>query len=165
MPDRLVLSGSDGVIGEPSLRLATELLSTAVAKEVQRDILRLEYRMLMALHEQASSQMAAAEKLRNMEGALAELQARAGEFAQRVEKDAASPVTTGQAQVAEKAPVAQAPVVTPPPFSPSRQHPAQWQKRRGVCTAYSWGRCLVSAAGWAGVATVKAGKLPPRTSR
>ena len=118
MPDRLVLSGSDGAIGEPSLRLATELLSAAVAKEAQRDILRLEYRMLMALHEQASSQMAAAEKLRNMEGALAELQARAGEFAQRVEKGVASPVTTVQVQVAEKAPVAQAPVVTPPPIQP-----------------------------------------------
>jgi len=91
MPDRLLLSGSDAV-GEPSLRLATELLTAAAAKDAQRDILRLEYRMLMALHEQASSQMAAAEKLRNMEAALVELQTRAGEFAQRVEKDVA---TTG----------------------------------------------------------------------
>ena len=74
------------------MRLATELLTAAAAKDAQRDILRLEYRMLMALHEQASSQMAAAEKLRNMEAALVELQARAGEFAQRVEKDVA---TTG----------------------------------------------------------------------
>ena len=68
-------------MGEPSLRLATELLTAAGAKDAQRDILRLEYRMLLALHEQASSQMAAAEKLRNMEAALVELQARAGEFA------------------------------------------------------------------------------------
>ena len=93
MPDRLVLSGEDGaVMGEPSLRLATELLSSAVAKETQRDILRLEYRMLMALHEQAASQIATAEKLRNMEGTLVELQARAAQFAQRVEKESASPV-------------------------------------------------------------------------
>ena len=63
-------------MGEPSLRLATELLTAAGAKDAQRDILRLEYRMLMALHEQASSQMAAAEKLSNMEAALVELQAR-----------------------------------------------------------------------------------------
>ena len=89
MPDRLVLSGDDGVsTGEPSLRLATELRSSAVAKEAQRDILRLEFRMLMALHEQAASQMATAEKLRNMEGTLVELQARAEQFAQRVEKEA-----------------------------------------------------------------------------
>jgi len=93
LPDRLVLSGEGGmVVGEPSLRLATELLSSAVAKETQRDILRLEYRMLMVLHEQAASQMATAEKLRNMEGTLVELQARAAQFAQRVEKDGASQV-------------------------------------------------------------------------
>lgn len=86
VPDRLVLSGADdAVVGEPSLRLATELLGPAAAKETQREILRLEYRMLMALHEQAASQMATAEKLRNMEGTLVELQARAAEFAQRVE--------------------------------------------------------------------------------
>lgn len=91
VPDRLLLSGGSAEVGEPSLRLATELQLSIAAKDAQRDILRLEYRMLMALHEQASSQMAAAEKLRNMEGALAELQARAGEFAQRVEKDVASP--------------------------------------------------------------------------
>lgn len=89
MPDRLVLSGGDAPVGDPSLRLATELMGSTTAKEAQRDILRLEYKMLMALNEQASSQMAAAEKLRNMEGALAELQARAGEFAQRVEQDGA----------------------------------------------------------------------------
>lgn len=89
IPDRLILSGGDAV-GEPSLRLATELLMVAAAKDAQRDILRLEYRMLMALHEQASSQMAAAEKLRNMEAALVELQTQAGEFAQRVEKDVAA---------------------------------------------------------------------------
>ncbi|MDE2441209.1 MAG: hypothetical protein KGP14_09300, partial [Betaproteobacteria bacterium] len=77
-------------VGEPSLRLATELRSASVAKEAQRDILRLEYRMLMALYEQASSQMATAEKLRDMEGSLVELQAHAAEFAQRVEKEGAT---------------------------------------------------------------------------
>jgi predicted negative regulator of RcsB-dependent stress response len=46
--------------------------------------------MLMALHEQAASQMATAEKLRNMEGTLVELQARAAQFAQRVEQEGTS---------------------------------------------------------------------------
>ncbi|MFN4341409.1 MAG: FimV family protein [Azonexus sp.] len=89
--DRLLLSGSEFAVYEPSLRLATELLGVAAAKEAERDILRLEYRMLMALHEQAISQMAAAEKLRNMEGALIELQSRAADFAHRVEQDGAGP--------------------------------------------------------------------------
>lgn len=112
IPDRLLLSGGDAV-GEPSLRLATELLTAAAAKDAQRDILRLEYRMLMALHEQASSQMAAAEKLRNMEAALVELQARAGEFAQRVEKDVvATVVPPASTQQAVQSPPA-APVAPP----------------------------------------------------
>ncbi|MCG2577084.1 hypothetical protein LZ012_08745 [Dechloromonas sp. XY25] len=111
IPDRLLLSGADGgTVGEPSLRLATELLSATVAKETQRDILRLEYRMLMALHEQAASQMATAEKLRDMEGTLAELQARTAEFAQRVEKEASAPAP---AQPASPAPVGVAPGEAP----------------------------------------------------
>lgn len=90
-PDRLLLSGGGGVSDrEPSLRLATELTSPVLANDGQRDILRLEFRMLMALHEQATSQLSTAEKLRNMEGTLLELQAQAAQFAQRVEKDAAS---------------------------------------------------------------------------
>lgn len=87
--DRLSVSGGmDGA--EPSLRLATELFSwsggRAETKEAQREILRLEFRMLMALHQQLTTQMATAEKLRNMEGALGELQQRTAEFAQRVEQ-------------------------------------------------------------------------------
>ena len=89
LPDRLPLAGGIDV-GEPSLRLATELLSwrggAAEAKEPQREILRLEFRMLSALHEQVTTQMATAEKLRNMESTLIELQQRTTDFAQRVEK-------------------------------------------------------------------------------
>ncbi len=89
VPDRLMVStGID--VGEPSLRLATELFAGSSggvgAKETQREILRLEFRMLMALNEQATSQMATAEKLRNMEVTLGELQQRAAEFALRVEQ-------------------------------------------------------------------------------
>lgn len=88
LPDRLTLSsGVDG--GEASLRLATELSSwngtTVETKEAQREILRLEYRMLLTLHEQVATQMATAEKLRKMEGTLGELQQRTAEFAQRIE--------------------------------------------------------------------------------
>ncbi|MBU2450544.1 MAG: hypothetical protein KJ960_14745 [Gammaproteobacteria bacterium] len=91
LPDRLMLS-DEGFGPEPSLRLATELFTGATeAKEAQRDILRLEYRMLMAMHEQATSQMAIAEKLRNMEGTLSEVQQRAAEFALRVEANGAPP--------------------------------------------------------------------------
>ncbi len=92
MPDRLLLSTGEDVV-EPSLRLATDLLSQAVgagsgeATEAQREILRLEFRMLLAMNEQATNQLATAEKLRNMESTLGELQQRAADFSQRVEKD------------------------------------------------------------------------------
>ncbi|MFZ2268646.1 MAG: hypothetical protein WAV95_13810 [Azonexus sp.] len=89
LPDRLMLSAGVDV-GEPSLRLATELpgSATAATTDAQRDILRLEFRMLLAMNEQATTQLATAEKLRNMEGTLGELQQRATDFSQRVEKGA-----------------------------------------------------------------------------
>ncbi len=77
--DRLLLSAGEGT-GESSLRLATVLGEQMLASELaeaQREILRLEFRMLSALHEQASSQLEAAEKLRKMESALGDLQGRA----------------------------------------------------------------------------------------
>lgn len=87
LSDRVLLSaGID--IGEPALRLAPELslpVEQLEIKEAQRDILRLEYRMLAALQEQVTTQMATAEKLRNMEATLGELQQKTSEFAQRVE--------------------------------------------------------------------------------
>lgn len=110
LPDRLMLSAGIDV-GEPSLRLATGLFGgmkqeagAGSSVEAQREVLRLEYRMLMALHEQASTQMATAEKLRNMEGTLAELERRTLEVAQRVEKGAGqaeSPSVKDQAVVPE----------------------------------------------------------------
>ena len=97
LPDRLMVSGGMGG-DEPSLRLATELLawsdSTAEAKEAQREIIRMEYRVLSALHEQVTTQMATAEKLRNMEGMLSDLQRQTPEFAQRVEQSSASTEST-----------------------------------------------------------------------
>ncbi|MBI2276651.1 MAG: hypothetical protein HYU74_04815 [Dechloromonas sp.] len=124
MPDRLMVStGID--VGEPSLRLATELFAGSDggvgAKETQREILRLEFRMLMALNEQASSQMATAEKLRNMEAMLGELQQRAAEFALRVEQGAqplAAPAAKSESLAGQAAtppePVRPAPTVVRP---------------------------------------------------
>ncbi len=76
-----------GESGAVQLRLATALgePDTKLA-EARRDVLRLEFRMLSALNEQAVTQLAAAEKLRSMEATLGELQRQASEFAERVEK-------------------------------------------------------------------------------
>lgn len=108
LPDRLMLSGGGG--GEDlSLRLATEfVVRDEPLKEAQRDILRLEFRMLMAMNEQAATQLAAAEKLRNMESTLAELRQQAAAFAQRVERE-------------EKVPPASA--LAPAPARPRGQAP------------------------------------------
>ena len=94
MADRLMLSGG-GDAGDPSLRLATELRSLAGSTvqigEAQREILRLEFRTLLALNEQATTQLAAAEKLRNLEASLNELQKRASQITQKVEQGLAAP--------------------------------------------------------------------------
>lgn len=132
MPDRLMVStGID--VGEPSLRLATELVAGGGAgvgaKETQREILRLEFRMLMALNDQATSQMATAEKLRNMEATLGELQQRAAEFALRVEQSAqplASPAPKSESLAGQQPttatdsdPVKPAPAARPVPSEAS----------------------------------------------
>ncbi len=114
MADRLMLS--DGVVGDPSLRLATELLAGgASGNEEQREILRLEFRMLMAMHQQATSQMATAEKLRNMESTLGALQQHAAGFAQRVEKDGSGPMSSGVVPAPQ--PISPAPAVVSEPRS------------------------------------------------
>jgi len=108
-------SGED--VGEPSLRLATELpgQAQAAATDAQRDVLRLEFRMLLAMNEQATTQLATAEKLRNMEGTLGELQQRATDFSQRVEKG----VTPADPAAARPQAAAPAPVVEPAPEAAS----------------------------------------------
>lgn len=116
MPDRLLLSAGVDV-GEPSLSLATELQGSAreAATDAQRDILRLEFRMLLAMNEQATTQLATAEKLRNMEGTLGELQQRATDFSRRVEKEPAP----AEAPVAKADATSSAP--TPAPVAPSSE--------------------------------------------
>lgn len=164
VPDRLLLS--DGVdLGDPSLRLSTALMSGMLeAKESQREILRLEYRMLMAMNEQAVSQMAAAEKLRNMEATLGELQQRAADFAQRVEKDS----TAGDAQSQGSSPLAppqggQVPAAEMPAKGVAKVESASVQESQG---GSSWGfygallGALLGLGGWYGWRRYSQHKLP-----
>jgi len=73
--------------------------------------------MLTALHEQVTTQMVTAEKLRNVEGMLNELQQRTSEFAQRVEQNSASiesPASKVDLQAAQSSsPVSAIPVRKP----------------------------------------------------
>jgi len=149
LPDRLMLS-DEGFGPEPSLRLATELFTGgAEAKEAQREILRLEYRMLMAMHEQATSQMAIAEKLRNMEGTLSEVQQRAAEFAQRVEANGAIPSpAVSVPSVTQNSPPTPSPA-EPVRFPPTPQMPAG-EKSSGLSEWAVYGVLLGSTLGLAG---------------
>lgn len=118
--DRVALLSAP-IVGEPFLRFEWSLGSAGgkVLSEPQRDILRMEFRMLMAMQEQATTQLETAEKLRNMEATLGELQQRASAMATRVEAGA-SPVA--QSPLASLEPVAAvvspAPAVVPVPNRP-----------------------------------------------
>lgn len=153
LPDRLLLSSGEGS-AEPSLRLATDLLSLRAGArelaEARREILRLEFRMLLAMHEQATTQLETAEKLRNMEATLGELQQRATEFSQRVEQDvspvAASPVAADTALPAVVANSEQKPP-TPTPLAPVSAEPAvvsEWSLYGAAAGV------LLGLAGWLG---------------
>ncbi len=149
LPDRLMLS-DEGFGPEPSLRLATELLTGATeTKEAQREILRLEYRMLMAMHEQATSQMAIAEKLRSMEGTLSEVQQRAAEFAQRVEANGAtpSPAVSAPSAAQNAPPIGSA--AEPGRLSPTPREPAV-EKSSGFSEWTLYGILLGASLGLAG---------------
>lgn len=130
LPDRLVLSGGAGVgaeggAGEASLRMATELSSWrgegGGGVEAQRELLRLEFRTLLALNSQADNQLSAAEKLRNLEANLAELKLRTEEVAQRIEQQAAEgkkpagEMAGPPAQPATPVPMTQAPAAPATP--------------------------------------------------
>lgn len=102
--DRLMLSAGE----DSALRLEAvlgERMLAGEAAEAQREILRLEYRMLAALYEQASSQLAAAEKLRSMESALDELQGKTLALTERVSGQASAPTSAPQAPVQAPVPV------------------------------------------------------------
>lgn len=75
-PVRQSRTSSRGVIDSVlPLRMSVDLSAADSSSELARDVLRLEYRMLKALHEQADSQLALAEKLRQMETGAGELKA------------------------------------------------------------------------------------------
>lgn len=106
LPDRLMVSSNEGA-NETSLRFATDVSTPAVGarelREEQREILRLEYRMLQTLQEQATTQLATAEKLRNMETTLSELQQHATVFSERVDKGQAPATQADQSSAATDA--------------------------------------------------------------
>jgi len=98
--DQLVLSAAD--VGELPLRISSALRAAdEEATEAQREMLRLEFRMLQALHEQATGQLAMAEKLRAMENALGELQGRAQDLTVRAsgQQPVAVPKPAGESSV------------------------------------------------------------------
>jgi hypothetical protein len=92
--DRLVLSGG-GDVEDPSLRLSSELSGNpAEGIDAQRNLLRLEFKLLTAMQEQASSQMSASERLRAMEETIGELRRQSGEVVQDMEKQSVTPAAT-----------------------------------------------------------------------
>ena len=102
--DRLTLL-SAAEVGEPVLQYAAELTSlnqrVKELNETQREMLRLEFRMLQALQEQALTQLEATEKLRNMDQALQDLQKKVAE---------PTPKEIAPAPVVNQVPVAVQPV-------------------------------------------------------
>ncbi|HRE16029.1 MAG TPA: hypothetical protein PLW86_03045 [Rhodocyclaceae bacterium] len=120
--DRLVLF-ADGATGEPSLALSTSLDTWRDGEETaeraaQRESLRVEYRMLQALHQQALSLLETAEKLRQLEQTLNELQQRTDELSRQ---GGAVPETTApEAESTTPAPPAAVPaqVVAEAPVTP-----------------------------------------------
>lgn len=157
--DRLMLSIGDDA-GDAVLRLDGELASWKemenAALQARRDLLRLEFRMLSALNEQAGSQLEAAEKLRSMEATLIELQQRAGEFSQRVEsRGEGQPVVQGEAapatQVAAPArPMPPAPEQPKPPVKSVAPPP----REESLISEWSFYGLLlggvIGLAGWLG---------------
>lgn len=104
--DRLLLS-SGVVAGDPALALTDVLAPLAPDSETlvaQREMLRLEFRMLMALQEQATNQLEAAEKLRAMESTLGELKAKADGLVQQTENVPSAGVPPGQVQPSPQSP-------------------------------------------------------------
>ena len=156
LPDRILVA--DGIdVGEPSLRLAAELLSwrggQPEAKEAQREILRLEFRMLAALHEQVTTQMATAEKLRNMEATLSELQQRTTEFAQRVEKNEVPVAPAAQKLYAPSLPSAVPAVVAPAAMPRTAPQATTANSSTGLSDWSLYGLALgafLGLAGWLG---------------
>ena len=146
--DRVMLSNDEG-FDEISLRFSTDLSMSAIetVREEQREILRLEFRMLQALHDQATSQLATAEKLRNMEATLGELQKHAATFSERIDAGAAAPVEA-PATIEPAQPPVQVPPSVNNPDSSGPKSSAQWLSE---WTLYGLlAGALLGLAGWLG---------------
>lgn len=146
--DRVMLSNDEG-FDEISLRFSTDISvsGTETVREEQREILRLEFRMLQALHDQATSQLATAEKLRNMEATLGELQKHAVTFSERIDAGAAAPVGATATIAAAQTPVPVHPSVNMPDSSgpkSSDQWLSEWTLYGLLAGA------LLGLAGWLG---------------
>lgn len=102
--DQLLVSAAD-IGGDLPLRVSPLLREQSrEASDTQREMLRLEFRMLQALHEQAGGQLEMAEKLRAMESALAELQGRALSLTESAsENKSAVPPVSNQVPTPRKA--------------------------------------------------------------
>lgn len=147
LPDRVMLSNDEGV-EELSLRFATDLSMSGAtgneSMEEQREILRLEFRMLQAMQEQATTQLATAEKLRNMEATLGELQQRAAVFSERIDKSGA-PLAESPAKPQE------APVVDIEKQESVRSNEATVKSRLSEWSLYGvLAGALFGFAGWLG---------------
>lgn len=146
--DRVMLSNDAG-FDEISLRFSTDLSvsGTEAVREEQREILRLEFRMLQAMHDQATSQLATAEKLRNMEATLGELQKHAATFSERIDAGAAAP-GEASATIASAQPHVPVPPSGNMPDSSGTKNSAQWLSE---WTLYGLlAGALLGLAGWLG---------------
>lgn len=127
MSDRLSLSevSSDegGEADAWSLRLSTELSYGRINKvsENQRSVLRLEYKLLAAIFDQANQQLSLAEQVRQLEASVAELK-------EASEKNLSVPVDRTIAPDTEAKGIMAPAVVEPPAVSPSAGHPETKQE-------------------------------------
>jgi hypothetical protein len=84
--DKLVLGGGDSAEVDAVLRLklSTELLRLASADDIpeqRRNMLRMEYRLIVQLNEQARTQLEVVERMRELESTMGELRALAQQLA------------------------------------------------------------------------------------
>lgn len=103
--DRLVLYSGVREGGDLTLQISSLLDEARLLNEensAKRDLLRLEFRMLLALHEQANSQLEMAEKLREMQSTLGDLKS----------------LTSDKAGDAPRVQAPQSTVTVPPPPRP-----------------------------------------------
>lgn len=167
--DRLVLSSGAGESGpEPGLRMATELAAGAgeasPALTLQRDLLRLQFRMLLALGEQPVTTVEPVDKLREMEATLQDLQRRVAAASAVPGTAAGTPAVpaTAPASAVAEAPSPAAPTATPvatdaggaPPRAKVSSSVPATTGERTTLTEWTFYGLLASAllgvAGWLG---------------